>query len=241
MKNKLRSLYLLQLLDTELDELRELRGDLPESVRKLEDTVNELRTRIEDSAAALRTGVTERTRMEKDSLELIAKIEKYKSQQLQVQNNKEYDALTHEIEMAEETIQRYEQEIEMFVGEAEEIKSQKIELEEELETLAKELSEKTEELKSVLAVTAEEETRLEGKRDEAIANIGAADLELYTRIRNAKVKAVAPIKRNACSGCFNVVPPQLILEIKKNIRMYVCEHCGRILVSEDLAADTRIE
>ena len=88
MKNKLRSMYLLQLLDTELDELRELRGDLPDSVRKLEATVNELQTKIDDSSAALKTGQMERTRMEKDSLELLTKIEKYKAQQLQVQNNK---------------------------------------------------------------------------------------------------------------------------------------------------------
>lgn len=240
MKNKLRSMYLLQLLDTELDELRELRGDLPDSVQKLEATVNELQTKIDESSAALKTGITERSRMEKDSLELITKIEKYKSQQLQVQNNKEYDALTHEIEMAEATILRHEQEIEMFAGEAETIKERKAEYEEQLAQLGQELEEKTSELQTVMAVTAEEEQRLDGKRTEVLGLIHSADLEQYTRIRNAKVKAVAPIRRNACSGCFNIVPPQLILEIKKNIKMYVCEHCGRILVSEDLAADTRI-
>ena len=241
MKNKLRSMYLLQLLDTELDELRELRGDLPDSVRKLEATVNELQTKIDDSSAALKTGQMERTRMEKDSLELLTKIEKYKAQQLQVQNNKEYDALTHEIEMAEATILRYEEEIEMFAGEAEDIKTRRTEFEEELGTLSRELAEKTEELKTVMAVTAEEEQRLEKKRAEVLGEVNAGDLELYARIRNAKGKAVAPIRRNACSGCFNIVPPQLILEIKKNNRMYVCEHCGRILVSEELAQETRID
>ena len=118
MKNKLRSLYLLQLLDTELDELRELRGDLPEAVNKLEARVQELDDKIEEFENFLKEGAVERQRKEKESLELIEKIEKYKQQQLDVKNNKEYDALTHQIENAESTINKYEEDIEIFADEA---------------------------------------------------------------------------------------------------------------------------
>ena len=240
MKNKLRSMYLLQLLDTELDELREMRGDLPDAVQVLETRVHELQTRIEESTAALKIGATERSRKEKETLELIAKIEKYKSQQLQVQSNKEYDALTHEIEMAEATIRQYEDDIERFTSEAETIKARKEEHDEELKGLDAELSEKQDELKAVLAVTAEEEASLVSKREAALSEIHANDLEVYARIRNARGKAIAPIRRGSCSGCYNIVPPQLILEIKKHNRVYHCEHCGRILVSEELAAETKL-
>ena len=240
MKNKLRSMYLLQLLDTELDELREMRGDLPEAVQVLENSVHELRTRIEESTAALKIGASERSRKEKETLELIAKIEKYKAQQLQVQSNKEYDALTHEIEMAEATIRQYEDDIERFTSEAETIKTRKEEHEERLKGMDAELTEKQEELQAVLAITAEEEGRLIGKREEALSQIHSNDLEVYVRIRNARGKALAPIRRGSCSGCYNIVPPQLILEIKKHNKVYHCEHCGRILVSEELAAETKL-
>ncbi|MBL0175774.1 MAG: hypothetical protein IPP94_10990 [Ignavibacteria bacterium] len=240
MKNKLRSLYMLQLLDAELDELRESRGDLPDAVEGLAAHVLELQTRIEESAAALKIGATERSRKEKETLELIAKIDKYKTQQLQVQSNKEYDALTHEIDMAETVIRQYEEDIERFTSEAETIKAKKDAHDEQLVGLAAELAEKQEELKAVLAVTEEEENKLVSKREEALAHILPDDLEVYTRIRNARGKAIAPIRRGSCSGCYNIVPPQLILEIKKHNRVYHCEHCGRILISEDLAAETKL-
>ena len=240
MKNKLRSLYMLQLLDAELDELRESRGDLPDAVEGLAAHVLELQTRIEESSAALKIGATERSRKEKETLELIAKIDKYKTQQLQVQSNKEYDALTHEIDMAETVIRQYEEDIERFTSEAETIKAKKDAHDEQLTGLAAELAEKQDELKAVLAVTEEEENKLVSKREEALAHILPDDLEVYTRIRNARGKAIAPIRRGSCSGCYNIVPPQLILEIKKHNRVYHCEHCGRILISEDLAAETKL-
>jgi uncharacterized protein len=239
LKTKLRSLYLLQLLDTELDELRELRGDLPETVHQLEATVNDLRARIEECDTALKVGAAERTRKEKESLEFLSRIERYKSQQLEVTNNKEYDALTREIETAESTIVTYEAEIEQFADEAQQLRARMEDLEVQLNSLQGDLDEKIEELQEVMKVTAEEERELESHREEALGNIGSSDLELYTRIRNAKGRAVAPVRRGSCSGCYNVVPPQRILEIKKHERLFICEHCGRILVSEEIALEAK--
>ena len=240
MKSTLQSLYLLQLLDSELDELREMRGDLPETVNAMEDELKMVEQRIEECDEALKKGALERSQMEKESLELIAKIDKYKGQQLEVTNNKEYDALTREMETAENTIATHETQIEQFVERAEELKTSKTEFETRREDLVKDLEVKHEELKEVLEATNEEEKTYEAQREAVLKEIIERDLELYTRIRGAKGKAVAPIRRESCSGCYNVVPPQMILEVKKNDRIFICEHCGRILVSEEIAQETSI-
>ncbi|PLX24763.1 MAG: hypothetical protein C0600_12815 [Ignavibacteria bacterium] len=240
MKSILQSLYLLQLLDTELDDLRELRGDLPETVNVMAEDLSQVEGRIEECVEALKKGAVERAQMESQSLELIAKIDKYKGQQLEVTNNKEYDALTREMEAAENTIATNEEAVEQFAERAEELKSSQAEFETRRDELQKELEVKREELKEILAATAEEEKGLEAKRESTLAEIKERDLVLYNRIREAKGKAVAPIKRGSCSGCYNVVPPQMILEVKKNDRLFICEHCGRILVSEEIAQETSI-
>jgi len=240
LKSILQSLYLLQLLDTELDDLRELRGDLPETVNVMAEDLSQVEGRIEECVEALKKGAVERAQMESQSLELIAKIDKYKGQQLEVTNNKEYDALTREMEAAENTIATNEEAVEQFAERAEELKSSQAEFETRRDELQKELEVKREELKEILAATAEEEKGLEAKRESTLAEIKERDLVLYNRIREAKGKAVAPIKRGSCSGCYNVVPPQMILEVKKNDRLFICEHCGRILVSEEIAQETSI-
>jgi len=240
LKSKLQSFYLLQLLDTELDELRELRGDLPDTVNQMEEQLRFFEQRIDECDAALKKGTLERAMKEQVSLELIAKIEKYRGQQLEVHNNKEYDALTREMEVAENTISTYEAEIEAYVDQSEQLKATKAKFEQQRDELKKELDEKRDELREILSTTGQEEALLVKSREEALANIDEEEFIMYSRIRGAKSgKAVAPIRRGSCSGCYNIVPPQRILEIKKNDRMFICEHCGRILVSEEIAVDTK--
>jgi uncharacterized protein len=240
LKSKLQSLYLLQIIDTELDELRELRGDLPDTVNQMEEKLRFVEQRIEECDAALKKGTLDRAMKEQVSLELIAKIEKYRGQQLEVHNNKEYDALTREMEVAENTISTYEAEIEAYADQAEQIRASKVQFEQQREVLQKDLEEKREELREILSTTGQEEELLVGLRESALANIDEDEFVQYSRIRGAKNgKAVAPIRRGSCSGCYNIVPPQRILEIKKNDRMFICEHCGRILVSEEIATETK--
>jgi len=240
LKQKLRSLYLLQLLDTELDELRELRGDLPEAVNKLESQVAELESQIQEYDAFLKNGAVDRQRKEKESLELIDKIERYKQQQLSVKNNKEYDALTHQIETAEATIAQFEEEIELYTDEASEVKDKLVELEKECVELKERLAEKRVELDDIMSTTKAEEEEFDKKRATALKDVTEGDFQMYQKIRDAKKTAIVTINRESCSGCYNVVPPQLILEIKKNDRLHICEHCGRILVSEEIAKETKI-
>jgi hypothetical protein len=240
LKSILQSLYLLQLLDTELDDLRELRGDLPETVNAMEVDLEATEQRVEEIETALKRGTTERNMKEKESLELIAKIDKYKGQQLEVTNNREYDALTREMESAETTIATNESLVQQWVEQNAQLKISLATFVTKRDELKKELEIKREELTEILESTREEEVNFEKRREQALSELLDRDLELYTRIRAAKGKAVAPIRRESCSGCYNVVPPQLILEIKKNDRLFICEHCGRILVSEEIAQKLKI-
>ena len=237
MKNKLISLFTLEKLDTALDELRDERGDLPEEVEKLEAEVKDYAEKLEECDRIISIGASERVKKEKDTLDVIEKIEKYKKQLLDVKTNKEYDALTKEIEDAETRINNDESDIERFTDEAILIKERKLQYEELFNAVNEKLAEKKKDLDEILQVNAEEESTLVKRRNALLKEIKPEDLKAYHRIRKAKGKAVAPIKRNSCSGCFNVVPPQKILEIKKYNRMYTCEHCGRILVTEDLSQD----
>ncbi|MFZ1731604.1 MAG: C4-type zinc ribbon domain-containing protein [Bacteroidota bacterium] len=240
MKSILQSLYLLQLLDTELDDLRELRGDLPETVNAMEVDLEAAEQRIEEIETTLKRGTTERSLKEKESLELITKIDKYKGQQLEVTNNREYDALTREMESAETTIATNESLVAQWLEQNAQLKASLETLTAKRDELKNELAVKREELTEILEATREEEVNFEKRRLEALGELLERDLELYTRIRGAKGKAVATIRRESCSGCYNVVPPQLILEIKKNDRLFICEHCGRILVSEEIAQSLKI-
>ena len=240
MKSKLQSLYLLQILDTELDELRELRGDLPDTVNQMEEQLRFFEQRIEECDAALKKGTLERAMKEQVSLDLIAKIEKYRTQQLDVENYKEFDALTRELVVAEDSIWYYDGEIEAYVDQSEQLKATKAKFEQQRDELLVSLTEKRDELREILATTGQEETRLVKERESALTQLDDDEFILYSRIRGAKNgKAVSPIRRGSCSGCYNIVPPQRILEIKKNDRMFICEHCGRILVSEAIGLDTK--
>jgi predicted nucleic acid-binding Zn-ribbon protein len=240
LKSKLRSLYLLELLDTQLDSLREDRGDLPEKVHELEANVLALKEKIDECDTILEVGAAERTRKEKDTLEYQEKIKKYQSQQLQVRSNKEYDALSNEIDMATQLISAYEADVERFIEEAELIRERKLQHQAEYEVLDGELQEKKKDLDEILQLNAEEEAALMKRRVVAVRDVPESDLVAYTRIRRAKGRAVVPVKRSSCSGCFNVVPPQKILELKKFAKVYTCEHCGRILVPEEFSQEVTL-
>ena len=238
MKELLRLLYGLQKIDTALDKVRDLRGDLPEHVEQIMAQINDLNSRITDIDTFLHQGLIDRQRKEKESLELIDKIEKYKAQQLKIRTNKEYDSLTKEIDGANEKIRIYEEEIETFTGQVQDKKEAREELSAQLTIMEAELAEKQTELDEINASTEKEEKMLLARRGKMVGLLTEPDVVSYTRIRDAKKgKAVVPVRRGSCSGCYNVVPPQLILQIKRSDRMYLCEHCGRILISQELSED----
>ncbi len=228
-------MYALQTVDNKLDEIEDLKGDLPAAVRELEEIVAKTKETILTNETAVTQAYQERSKNELDITSLIEKIERYKNQQFQVRNNKQYDLLTKEIDTAEKKISEMEKHIDELVTTIQKTKSSNEELQGQLEKLSGTLTERKAELAEVSKETEKEETALQHERNKIVHKIAKADLATYTKIRVAKQgRAVVAVKRGACAGCYNAVPPQRVLELRKNIRIYTCEGCGRILVSDEI-------
>ncbi|MBO3700489.1 zinc ribbon domain-containing protein [Roseivirga sp. E12] len=240
---KLEALKNLQSIDSQLDEIKKVRGALPEEVADLEDEIAGYETRVEKfntELAELEGNISDHKTQIKNSEGLI---KKYEEQQMNVRNNREYDAITKEMELQNLEIQISEKRIkEAFV---------KIELKkEEIEKTQGELGERQKDLetkKSELEVLTKEseadEKKLLGDREKASKNIEERLLISYNKLRtNARNGlAVVPVSRGACGGCFNVVPPQRQADIRDSKKITVCEHCGRILaeVTDEIVAEEK--
>jgi predicted nucleic acid-binding Zn-ribbon protein len=235
LENKLRLLYILQTVDNKLDEIEDLKGDLPAAVRELEEVIATTSETIAANEAAIDQAYKDRTKNETDIITLTEKIERYKNQQFQVRNNKEYDMLTRELDNAEKKISSMETHIDELVVIVQKKKSINEDHQAQLEKLNETLTERKAELAEVSKETDKEESALKHERDKIVRKIAKPDLATYMRIRKAKQgRAVVAVKRGACAGCFNSVPPQRVLELRKNSRIYTCEGCGRILVSDEI-------
>ena len=238
MYERLKVLYQLQLIDDQLDELEELRGDLPNMVRSLEARINEINDEIKNKETEQNESVEKRAQNEEEIEKLKESQKKFKAQLYQVRNNKEYDALTKEIDHSEEQIARLETENNTLADLSKSLTAQIDEVKPQLDQLNGELKEKEADLKEIIKVNEKEETKLQDERKKIEEQVKKPDLSVYTRIRKAKKgKAVATIKRAACSGCHNIVPSQRQLEIRRNNRIFTCEYCGRILISQEIAEE----
>lgn len=235
MENRLRLLYSLQLVDSSLDELQEMKGDLPQIVAELSETV---KTKLAQKKALddiVKKSIVNRDQTDVDILSLKTKIEKYKTQQFQVKTNKQYDTLAREIDFAQEKITKLQKEMESLEGKAANSKEDIEKLKSETESLQAELSDRKKELAAVNKEHEDEELKLQRQRDKIISRITKSDVQMYERIRKAKEgRAIVPVRRNSCGGCFNRVTPQRVLELRKNSSLITCERCGRILVSDEI-------
>jgi len=231
-KKKLSSLYTLQLIDTHIDKIRIVRGELPLEVQDLEDEIEGLETRIgklNQEVSDLEMEITQKQNAIKESQELV---KKYESQQMNVRNNREYDSLNKEIEYQTLEIQLSEKKIKEFTATIES-KKQLVEIAvNELDERKNDLEIKNNELKDIIEETQKEEEQLREKSKKQEEIIDDRLLGAYKRIRdNARNGlAVVPVERDACGGCFNKIPPQRQLDIRLNKKIIVCEYCGRILV-----------
>lgn len=235
-EEKLQALFSLQKMDSEVDEIRRLRGELPIEVSDLEDEMEGLRMRIENlekNVAELNKRISDNQLRGKESDELI---EKYQKQQMNVKNNREYDALTKEIEMqslerdlAKKKTRDAEKEIKSFDEYLAESRDKMTAKEKELEV-------KKEELKKITAETEKQETSLLKKREKAKKDIETRLIEAYERIRRTYRNGLGVVyfERDSCGGCYGKIPPQRQLEIKQRKKIIVCEHCGRVLVDPDI-------
>lgn len=236
-EKKLIALYSLQQNDSKIDRIKIVRGELPLEVEDLEDEVAGLETRIDNyiqEIEMLDKQITDKQMAIKESQGLI---KRYEEQQNNVRNNREYDALTKEIEFQNLEIQLAEKRIREFTAQLTMSKEEIENAQHELGDRRNDMEAKRSELTDIVAETELEETELNNKSEEQQRLIEERLLVAYKRIRkNARNGlAVVPVERDACGGCFSYIPPQRQLDIKLHKKIIVCEFCGRILVDKELA------
>lgn len=228
----LRALYNLQQIDSEIDKIRTVRGELPLEVEDLEDEVEGLVTRaqkLDDEMKEYEAVITDRKNAIKEAK---AGVKKYQAQQEKVRNNREFDSLTKEIEYQNLDIQLSEKKIKEAQANIESKESVKAAADALLKERMGDLDIKKKELEDIVAETQKDEESLRKKSTKAENIIEERLVNAYQRIRkNARNGlAVVSIQRDACGGCFNKIPPQRQLDICMHKKIIVCEHCGRILV-----------
>ena len=231
-EEKLDALANLQSIDSEVDRIKTIRGELPLEVQDLEDELAGLTTRIsnfEDESKELDTEISNRKLAMKESEALI---KKYKDQQNNVRNNREYDSLSKEIEFQELEIQLSEKKIKEAKAKIDSKKEAMKDAKAELDGRTADLDAKKSELDAIVAETQKDEEDLNSKSEKARKLIDERLVMAYDRLRNnlRNGLAVVMIERDSCGGCFNKIPPQRQLDIKSKKKIIVCEHCGRILI-----------
>jgi uncharacterized protein len=235
-EEKLSSLVTLQKIDSKLDEIHILKGELPMEVADLEDEITGLHSRqmrIEEEV----NGINEFIEQKKEAIkESQALIKKYEKQSSNVKNNREFEAINKEMEM-----QQLEEKLsEKHIKDAtEEISEKAVLLEKAKKNIANKegvLATKKGELEKIIAATEKEEKHFQKMAAEAKAHVDARLLVSYEKIRKSYRNglAVVPVERDACGGCFYSIPPQKQSEIRQRKKVMVCENCGRILVDDDL-------
>lgn len=240
-EEKLKALAKLQIIDSKIDEIETLRGELPIEVNDLEDELAGLNTRINkinDEVKEYNDEIANRKNAMKQAETLI---QKYQEQQNNVKNNREFDALSKEIELQKLEIQLSEKKIkEAHLG-IESKKDYQKESELLIENKKKDLEAKKLELDRIVAETSKEEEVLRKESNAAKVDIEERLMKAYDRVRKNYVNglAVVPIERNSCGGCFNRIPPQRQSEIAQRKKVIVCEHCGRILVDTALIDEVK--
>ena len=235
-EERLRALYSLQLVDSEIDKIKTLRGELPLEVQDLEDEIAGLETRLgnlKEEVVGLEKAVSKKHNEITDAETLI---KKYEEQQKNVRNNREFDSLSKEIEYQNLEIELFNKKIKEFNFQIDEKKVVIADSEVTLSERKTDLENKKSELDEIISDTQKEEEGLYKKLEKIEEIIEDRLLTAYKRIRsNARNGlAVVPVQRDACGGCFNQIPPQRQLDIKSRKKIIVCEYCGRILVDDEI-------
>jgi len=238
-EEKLRALYDLQLIDSRIDEIRNVRGELPLEVEDLEDEVAGLSTRVKKLESELEVSDNDIKSKKLQIEDSKAAIKKYTEQQKNVRNNREFNALSKEVEFQELEIELAEKHIKEYRAQIEQKKEIIEQTKERLADRERHLAHKKGELDAILAETQKEEDMLMKKSEEFEQQIEPRLISAYKRIRN-NVKnglAVVPVERGASGGSYFTIPPQVIVEIAGRRKIITDEHSGRILVDEDLAKE----
>ncbi len=236
-EQKLKALYQLQTMLSEIDKIKTLRGELPLEVQDLEDEVAGLNTRIEKikvEISELKSSIAAK-KIEIESAK--ASVEKYKSQQENVRNNREFDFLSKEIEFQTLEIELCEKRIKEFTADEKEKSDEVANSIVILEEREKDLSVKKNELDEIISETKQEEEKLREKAKVLETTIEPRLLQAFKRIRKNSRNGlgIVYVQRDACGGCFNKIPPQRQMDIRMRKKIIVCEYCGRVMIDPELA------
>lgn len=235
-EDKLRALYRLQKVNSEIDKIRTLRGELPLEVQDLEDEIAGLETRVDKLQEELKALDQSVSGKKNEIANAQALIKKYEEQQKNVRNNREFDSLSKEIEYQRLEIELCEKRIREFTVQTKDKEQIIDESKKTLEERTNDLNEKKSELEEITTETQKEEDEMVDERQQIEEIIEERLLTAYKKIRkNARNGlAVVTVERDACGGCFNQIPPQRQLDIRSRKKIIVCEYCGRILVDEEI-------
>lgn len=235
-EEKLTSLVQLQKIESKMDEIHILKGELPMEVRDLEDEIlglNSRQTRIEEEINGIQEFINQKKNAIKDAEALI---KKYEKQSENVKNSREFEAITKEIEMQQLEVKLAEKHIKDANEEIAEKVQHLDKAKKNISNKESVLKNKKDELEKIIAANEKEEKHFEKQANEARHHVDERLLFSYDRIRKnyRNGLAVVPVERDACGGCFYAIPPQKQSEIKQRKKVIVCENCGRILVDEEL-------
>jgi predicted nucleic acid-binding Zn-ribbon protein len=235
MESKLRTLYNIQQTDIKIDKIHLLRGELPEEVRDLEDMIEGLKTRISNIKGEIQEIEKYISQKKLDIENCNSSIAKYEDQRSNVKNNREYDSLSKEIEFQGLEKELAEKRIRENTAALADKKAELEKATEELSGREVDLENKNAELVEIIAETSKEEEVLLKQRDELVSHVDERTMAAYDRMRAGARNhlAVVTVKRDACGGCFNKIPPQRKLDIAMSKKLIVCEYCGRIIVSSE--------
>lgn len=240
-EDKLKSLYELQQVDSEIDRLRVLQGELPQEVKDMGDEIEGLRTRLQNIEAEIKTLESQISERRVAIEQANAAITKYKEQQDNVRNNREYDNLTKEIEYQTYEIELCQKRIKEHTAALEARQADKAKTISSIEESTVDLNQKKAELNDILSETKQEAENLKTRALELEKNIDERYLTAFNRIRKNAHNglAVVTVERDSCAGCFNKIPAQRQLDIRLRKKIIVCEYCGRILVDPFLANEVK--
>ena len=234
MQEKILALYDLQKIDSQIDAINKIKGELPLEVQDLDEELAGLRSRVENINAEIEefNALTKQRKREVDQAKI--QIGNYKEQQNNVRNNREFDAIAKEIEYQELVIELAEKRLKEYAAGVKGKKAQVEETESVMAERQKDLEAKQAELQSIEEETASQVADLTAQAEKAQAKIDERLLAAYRRIRRnvRNGLAVVTVRRDACGGCYNRIPPQRQMEIRQGKKIIICEYCGRILVAD---------
>ncbi len=235
-EEKLKQLFALQVIDSQIDQLQVLKGELPMEVNDLEDEIAGLGIRVGKLEAAIQDLEVEKTNHNNKIKEAEILSERYKKKMDEVKNNREFEALTKELEFQELDIKLSTKKIKGTEANIEIKKESLVNAQEKWEAKKEDLGSKKVELEKIKEKTDKEEIKLNKKADKQRKVIEDRLLKAYDKVRTSYRNgiAVATVERDSCGGCFNKIPPQVQLEIGMRKKIIACEHCGRVLVDGTL-------